>query len=63
MGNPRAQYTLEFKMEAVRMVRNGQSQSAVAKILGLSARRNRGDLYGFHWVTIRCTVQSPKPLP
>jgi len=38
MGNPRAQYTLEFKMEAVRMVRNGQSQSAVAKILGLSAQ-------------------------
>ena len=24
MGNPRARYTLEFKIEAVRMVRNGQ---------------------------------------
>jgi len=33
MGNPRARYTLEFKVEAVRMVRNGQSQAAVAKAM------------------------------
>ncbi|MCC8406025.1 IS3 family transposase [Paraburkholderia sp. MMS20-SJTN17] len=38
MGNPRARYTLEFKVEAVRMVRNGQSQAAVAKILGISTQ-------------------------
>jgi len=38
MGNPRARYTLEYKIEAVRMVRNGQSQSAVAKILGISSK-------------------------
>ncbi len=38
MSNPRARYTLEFKVEAVRMVRNGQSQSAVAKILGISTQ-------------------------
>jgi transposase len=38
MGNPRARYTLEFKIEAVRMVRNGQSQAAVAKILGISTQ-------------------------
>jgi transposase len=38
MGNPRARYTLEYKIEAVRMVRNGQSQSAVAKILGISPK-------------------------
>ncbi|WP_261530943.1 helix-turn-helix domain-containing protein, partial [Burkholderia multivorans] len=38
MGNPRARYTLEFKVEAVRMVRNGQSQSATAKILGISTQ-------------------------
>jgi transposase len=38
MGNPRARYTLEYKIEAIRMVRNGQSQSAVAKILGISSR-------------------------
>jgi transposase len=37
MGNPRARYTLEFKIEAVRMVRNGQSQAA-AKILGISTQ-------------------------
>ena len=38
MGNPRARYTLEYKIEAVRMVRNSQSQSAVAKILGISSK-------------------------
>ncbi|GAB6852873.1 transposase [Paraburkholderia kururiensis] len=38
MGNPRARYTLEFKIEAVRMVRNGQSQAATAKILGISTQ-------------------------
>jgi len=38
MGNPRARYTLEFKIEAVRMVRNGQSQAAAAKILGISTQ-------------------------
>jgi transposase len=37
MGNPRARYTLEFKIEAVRMVRNGQSQAA-AKILAISTQ-------------------------
>ena len=31
----RARYTLEFKQEAVRLVEAGQSQAAVAKILGL----------------------------
>ncbi len=29
----RAQYTQEFKMEAVRQVRTGQAQSVVAKVL------------------------------
>ncbi|SAL07235.1 transposase [Caballeronia calidae] len=38
MGNPRVRYTLEFKIKAVRMVRNGQSQAAVAKILGISTQ-------------------------
>ena len=32
----RARYTLEFKMEAVRLVRSGQSIAAVAKILGIA---------------------------
>jgi len=32
----RARYTLEFKLEAVRMVKGGQSQAAVCKILGLA---------------------------
>jgi transposase-like protein len=37
MGNKqtRAKYTLEFKMEAVRLVKNGQSAADVAKILGV----------------------------
>jgi len=32
----RARYTLEFKQEAVRLVRGGQTVSSVAKTLGLS---------------------------
>jgi transposase len=32
----RARYTLEFKQEAVRLVRGGQSASSVAKSLGVS---------------------------
>jgi transposase len=31
----RAQYTQEFKLEAVRQVRSGQAQSVVAKVLGI----------------------------
>ena len=33
---PKAVYTLEYKLEAVRLVKNGQSMSAVAKILGIA---------------------------
>lgn len=32
----RAKYTLEFKLEAVRMVKGGQSLTAVSKILGIA---------------------------
>ena len=32
----RARYTLEYKLEAVRMVRGGQSLAAVSKILGIA---------------------------
>ena len=35
-GLVRARYTLEFKQEAVRLVRGGQTVSSVAKTLGLS---------------------------
>jgi transposase len=35
-GLVRARYTLEFKQEAVRLVRGGQTVSCVAKTLGLS---------------------------
>ena len=31
----RAKYTLEFKMEAVRLVRQGQASSVTAKVLGI----------------------------
>jgi len=34
--SPRARYTLEFKLEAVRMVKGGQSLTAVSKILGIA---------------------------
>jgi transposase len=30
---PRARYTLEFKLEAVRLVKAGQSMAATAKVL------------------------------
>ena len=32
----RARYTLEFKLEAVRLVKGGQSVTATAKILGIA---------------------------
>ena len=32
----RGRYTLEFKLEAVRLVKSGQSLSVTAKVLGLS---------------------------
>ena len=35
----RAQYTLEFKIEAVRLVRGGQSVGAVSQVLGVGHRR------------------------
>jgi transposase-like protein len=34
----RAQYTLEFKQEAVRLVRGGEKLSGVARTLGISAQ-------------------------
>lgn len=36
MGMTRAKYTLEFKIEAVRLAKTGQSIAATAKILGLA---------------------------
>jgi len=36
MGTTRSKYTLEYKLEAVRLVRAGQSIAATAKILGLA---------------------------
>ena len=34
----RARYTLEYKLEAVRMVKGGQSLAAVSKILGIAGQ-------------------------
>jgi transposase len=34
--SPKARYTLEYKLEAVCMVRSGQSLAAVSKILGIA---------------------------
>ena len=35
----RVQYTLEFKIEAVRLVRGGQSVGAVSQVLGVERPR------------------------
>ena len=51
----RARYMLEFKQEAVRMVDNGQSTSAVARMLGVV------DQTLFNWVKPRAAVQSAAP--
>lgn len=37
-GQPRARYTLEFKMEAVRLVKGGQAVPVAAKVLGVPAQ-------------------------
>src|SRR6478672_9000205 len=34
-GQPRGRYTLEFKLEAVRLVKGGQAASVTAKVLGM----------------------------
>ena len=38
MKTPRADYTLEFKKEAVRLVQGGQRQSEAASSLGISGQ-------------------------
>jgi transposase len=34
-GQPRGKYTMEFKLEAVRLVRGGQAAAVTAKVLGM----------------------------
>ncbi len=34
-GQPRGQYTTEFKLEASRLVKDGQSATVTAKVLGM----------------------------
>ena len=38
MKTPRSDFTLEFKKEAVRLVRSGQRQSEVSALLGISGQ-------------------------
>src|SRR5260370_1418870 len=38
-GTVRGQYTLEFKQEAVRLVRGGQATFSVARTLGISGQK------------------------
>ena len=38
MKTPRSDFTLEFKKEAVRLVRGGQRQSEVSALLGISGQ-------------------------
>ena len=40
-SKPRAQYTLEFKLEALKLVKGGQVAAVTAKILGIPSRRWR----------------------
>lgn len=34
-GQPRGRYTLEFKLEALRLVKGGQAGAVTAKVLGV----------------------------
>jgi transposase len=56
----RAKYTLEFKMEAVRLVKGGQACSVTAKVLGIA----KGSLE--NWVRLNAKGQlkgaSDKPV-
>ena len=53
-GQPRGRYTLEFKLEAVRLVKGGQSAAVTAKVLGIPNQtldnwirlNNKGELKG-----------------
>jgi len=53
-GQARGKYTLEFKMEAVRLVKGGQSAAVTAKVLGIPNQtldnwirlNNKGELKG-----------------
>jgi transposase-like protein len=53
-GQARGKYTLEFKLEAVRLVKGGQTVSVTAKILGIPSQTldnwvrlsNKGQLKG-----------------
>jgi transposase-like protein len=74
MGTTRAKYTLEFKLEAVRLAKSGQSIAATAKILGLAEQtlhnwikaEQQGRLGGTghrsHWpVSLSCEVLGVSP--
>jgi len=53
-GQARGKYTLEFKLEAVRLVKGGQSAAVTAKVLGIPNQTlgnwvrlsNKGELKG-----------------
>ena len=53
-GQARGKYTLEFKMEAVRLVKGGQASAVTAKVLGIPNQTldnwvrlsNKGELKG-----------------
>ena len=53
-GQARGKYTLEFKLEAVRLVKGGQSAAVTAKVLGIPSQTldnwvrlsNKGELKG-----------------
>jgi transposase len=49
----RARYTLEFKMEAIRLVQSGQSVASVAKTLELA------DQTLHHWIKAQGQLKEP----
>ena len=53
-----ARYTLEFKLEALRLAKTGQNIAATAKILGLSEQtlHNTPDLKNSHFGSWQQTV-------
>ena len=54
-SKPRARYTLEFKLEAVRLVKGGQVAAVTAKILGIPKQTLENWVHGSRLAVSLCT--------
>ncbi len=54
----RAAYTLEYKLEAVRLVQGGQARSVTARILDSEANAGQLGKGGIERQTVRCREQT-----